>query len=78
MQYPNYIRQAPHNAAGERYRGSRWLIKQRKETFSGRESTFLGMGTTFFRKAILTNSTFGGKGVESEFCRSSLGRRSVE
>ena len=30
-----------------------------------------------FREAILINSIFCGRGVESEFCRSSLGRLSV-
>ena len=55
-----------------------------KSTFSGNESTFLGMGTTFLGKKStilggdINKKHFWWQGVESEFCRSSLGRRSVE
>ena len=57
---------------------------QRKETFLGNESTFLGKGTTLsgtvssFLGSNLKKKHFCGVGVESEFSRSSLGRRSVE
>ena len=40
MQYPNTIRQAPHNAAGERYRGPRWLINREKKHFQEESQPF--------------------------------------
>ena len=52
MQYPNTIRQVPHNAAGERYRGPHWLIKEIGNIFR--------TWGNLFRNAILTNSTLVG------------------
>ena len=46
MQYPNTIRQAPHNAAGERYRGPRWLINRERKHFQELSQLFLGKELT--------------------------------
>ena len=39
-EYPNMIRQAPHNAAGERYRGPRWLINRERKHFQEESQPF--------------------------------------
>ena len=54
------------------------MVSGKESTFLGWESTFLGIKTTLFGRNLKKLHFWGWLGVESEFCRSSLGHRSVE
>ena len=84
------IRQAPHNAASERYRapaanrqrGMDSVRKNANEVYDGKcfrkGGNFFRTLVNLFRKAILRKCSFLRFGVGAVFSRSSLGRQSVE